>query len=141
VAGDLLALPSRRRRERERRARAEEVLERCGLLRLRAEPAGGLSIGELRRVELARAIVDRPRVLLLDEPTSGLEESEIDQLGAIMQSMRASGECGVLLIEHHIRFVLEHSDEVTVLDLGRVIAHGSPDEMLQSEAVREAYFA
>jgi branched-chain amino acid transport system ATP-binding protein len=141
MVGDLLALPSRRRRERERRARAEQVLERCGLLKLRAEPAGGLSIGALRRVELARAIVDRPRLLLLDEPTSGLEELEIDLLGTIMQSLRDSGECGVLLIEHHIPFVLEHSDEVTVLDLGRVIAHGSPDEMLQSEAVREAYLA
>jgi branched-chain amino acid transport system ATP-binding protein len=100
-----------------------------------------LSIGELRRVELARAIVDQPRLLLLDEPTSGLEESDIEQLGVIMQSLRDSGECGVLLIEHHIPFVLEHSDEVTVLELGRVIAHGTPDEMLQSETVREAYLA
>ncbi len=141
IVGDLLALPSRRQRERERRALAEHALERCGLLDIRAEPAGGLSIGELRRVELARAIVDQPRLLLLDEPTSGLEESDIEQLGVIMQSLRDSGECGVLLIEHHIPFVLEHSDEVTVLELGRVIAHGAPDEMLQSEAVREAYLA
>jgi branched-chain amino acid transport system ATP-binding protein len=141
MVGDLLGLRSRRRRERERRERAEQVLERCGLLPRRAEPAGGLSIGELRRVELARAIVDQPRLLLLDEPTSGLEESDIEQLGTIMQSLRDAGECGVLLIEHHIPFVLEHSDEVTVLDLGRVIAHGTPDEMLQSDAVREAYLA
>ena len=117
------------------------MLELCGLLTLRDEPAGGLSIGDLRRVELARAIVDTARLLLLDEPTSGLEESEIEQLGSIMMSLRATGECGVLVIEHHIPFVLHHSDEVTVLDLGRVIAHGSPDEMLQSDAVREAYLA
>jgi branched-chain amino acid transport system ATP-binding protein len=141
MVGDLLALPTRRRRERERRASAEHAMERCGLLKIRAEPAGGLSIGELRRVELARAIVDQPRLLLLDEPTSGLEESDIQQLGSIMRSLRDTGECGVLLIEHHIPFVLEHSDEVTVLELGRVIAHGTPDEMLQSEAVREAYLA
>ena len=141
MVGDLLGLPSRRRRERARRERAEEVMEQCGLLKLREEPAGGLSIGELRRVELARAIADQPRLLLLDEPTSGLEESEVEQVGSIMMSLRDSGECGVLLVEHHIPFVLEHSDEITVLDLGRIIAHGTPDEMLQSEAVRDAYLA
>jgi branched-chain amino acid transport system ATP-binding protein len=141
MVGDLLALPSRRRRERERRARVEHALQRCGLLEIRAEPAGGLSIGALRRVELARAIVDEPRLLLLDEPTSGLEEADIDQLGDIVRSLRDSGECGVLLIEHHIPFVLGHSDEVTVLELGRVIARGTPEEMLQSDAVREAYLA
>jgi branched-chain amino acid transport system ATP-binding protein len=141
MAGDLVALPSRRRRERERRARVDSVLERCGLIPLRDAPAGGLSIGGLRRVELARAIVDTPRVLLLDEPTSGLEESEIEQLGSIIQSLRAAGECAVVLIEHHIPFVLEHSDEVTVLDLGRVIAQGTPEAMMRSPAVRDAYLA
>ena len=141
VVGDLLRLPSRQRRERERRARTDAVLERCGLLELRDEPAGGLSIGELRRVELARAIVDAPRLLLLDEPTSGLEDSETDQLGAIILGLRETQECGVLLIEHHIPFVMKYSDELSVLELGRVIAHGTPDEMMQSEIVREAYLA
>src|SRR3954470_7749574 len=93
VAGDLLRVPGRRRRERERRARTDQILEQCGLLELRSTPAGGLSIGELRRVELARAIVDAPRLLLLDEPTSGLEDSETDQLGEIILSLRNTGEC------------------------------------------------
>jgi branched-chain amino acid transport system ATP-binding protein len=141
MVGDLLRLPARRRRERERRARTDEVLERCGLLDLRNEPAGGLSIGELRRVELARAIVDEPRLLLLDEPTSGLEDSETDELGDIILSLRATQECAVLLIEHHIPFVMKYSDELSVLELGRLIAHGTPDEMMQSEVVREAYLA
>ena len=141
MVGDLFALPSRRRRERERRERTEEVLEQCGLVAVRDEPAGNLSIGELRRVELARAIVDAPRLLLLDEPTSGLEDAEIDQMGEIIRSLRSTDECGVLLIEHHIPFVMKFSDEITVLDLGRVIAHGSPDEMMQSDVVREAYLA
>ena len=141
MVGDLLQLPSRRRLERERRARAEAVLEQCDLVELRDEPAGGLSIGELRRVEIARAIVDAPRPLLLDEPTSGLEESEIDHLGDIILSLRNTGECGVLLIEHHIPFVMQYSDEISVLELGRVIAHGSPAEMMESEVVREAYLA
>jgi branched-chain amino acid transport system ATP-binding protein len=141
MVGDLLRLPGQRRRERERRDRSEQVLEQCGLLELRNEPAGGLSIGELRRVELARAIVDEPRLLLLDEPTSGLEDSETDQLGEIIVDLRNTAACGVLLIEHHIPFVMQYSDELSVLELGRVIAHGTPDEMMQSEVVRQAYLA
>lgn len=141
MVGDLLQLPSRRRRERERRARTDQILELCGLIELRKEPAGGLSIGKLRRVELARAIVDSPRLLLLDEPTSGLEDSETDQLGEIILGLRETQECGVLLIEHHIPFVMKYSDELSVLELGRVIAHGTPDQMMQSEVVREAYLA
>jgi branched-chain amino acid transport system ATP-binding protein len=141
MVGDLLHLPSRRRREVERRARVDEVLTRCDLVDLRSEPAGGLSIGELRRVELARAIADPPRLLLLDEPTSGLEESETDQLGEIILDLRSSDACGILLIEHHIPFVMQYSDEISVLELGRVIANGTPQEMMQSEVVREAYLA
>jgi branched-chain amino acid transport system ATP-binding protein len=141
VVGDMFRLPARRRREAERRERTERVLEQCGLLGIRSEPAGGLSIGELRRVELARAIADEPRLLLLDEPTSGLEDSETDQVGEIIRDLRASNTCGVLLIEHHIPFVMKYSDEISVLEIGRVIAHGTPDEMMNSEIVREAYLA
>jgi branched-chain amino acid transport system ATP-binding protein len=141
VVGDLFQLPARRRRENERRDRTERVLEQCGLLGIRHEPAGGLSIGELRRVELARAIVDEPRLLLLDEPTSGLEDAETDQLGEIIVELRESRNCGVLLIEHHIPFVMKYSDEISVLELGRVIARGTPEEMMRSEVVREAYLA
>jgi branched-chain amino acid transport system ATP-binding protein len=141
MIGDLLRFPSRRRLERSRRERAEKTLDLCGLDAIRDEPAGGLSIGELRRVELARAIVDDPRVLLLDEPTSGLEEAEIDQLGEIILTLRDQARCGVLLIEHHIPFVMRYSDVVSVLDLGRLIAHGTPDEIMANEAVREAYLA
>jgi branched-chain amino acid transport system ATP-binding protein len=139
MVGDLLRFRGRTRRERERRARADTVLDRCGLGSIRNEPAGNLSIGQLRRVELARAIVDEPRLLLLDEPTSGLEEEEVDQMGAIVRSLRDSGECGVLLIEHHIPFVMRYSDEVSVLELGRVIAHDVPEQIMQNELVRDAY--
>ncbi|CUU56660.1 branched-chain amino acid transport system ATP-binding protein [Parafrankia irregularis] len=141
MIGDLLGLPSRRRRERERRERVEAVLERCGLLRLRNELAGGLSIGELRRVELARAIVDSPRLLLLDEPTSGLEDHEIEELGEILDQLAGTDDCGVLLIEHHIPFVMRHSAEVSVLELGRLIAHGTPEEIMRNEAVQDAYLS
>jgi branched-chain amino acid transport system ATP-binding protein len=141
MVGDLLGFRSRKRIEKERRVHAEHALEQCGLIELRDEPAGRLSIGELRRVELARAIVDDPRLLLLDEPTSGLEDADMDQLGAIILELRDSGRCGVLLIEHHIPFVMRYSGEVTVLEVGRVIAHGTPAEMMESDAVRDAYLA
>jgi branched-chain amino acid transport system ATP-binding protein len=141
MAADLLALPSRRRQERARRELARDAMARCRLQHLADAPAGALSIGELRRVELARAVVDRPRLLLLDEPTSGLEDADIDDLGELLGSLRADGDCAVLLVEHHIPFVRAHSDEITVLDLGRVIASGPADQIMRSDVVREAYLS
>jgi branched-chain amino acid transport system ATP-binding protein len=139
--GDAFRLPGRVKRERDRRIRVDIALERCGLTKVRDEPAGGLSIGALRRVELARAIVDEPCLLLLDEPTSGLEDSDIDQLGQILQDLRSRGTCGTLLIEHHVPFAIQHCDRISVLELGRKIASGTPEEVMEDESVREAYLA
>jgi branched-chain amino acid transport system ATP-binding protein len=139
LVGDLLAVPARRRRERERRRRADEVLELCGLGDVRTQPAGKLPIGRARMVEMARAIVDEPRALLLDEPTSGLEESESLSLGESMQRVCRERACAVLLVEHDVGFVMEHCDSIVVLNLGAVIAAGSPDEVREDAAVQEAY--
>jgi branched-chain amino acid transport system ATP-binding protein len=79
--------------------------------------------------------------LLLDEPTSGLEDSDIDQLGGILQDLRAQGTCGTLLIEHHVPFAIQHCDRISVLELGRKIASGTPEEVMEDESVREAYLA
>jgi branched-chain amino acid transport system ATP-binding protein len=141
IFGDAFRLPGRVRRERDRRERVVIALERCGLTKVRDESAGGLSIGALRRVELARAIVDEPVLLLLDEPTSGLEDADIDQLGEIIQDLRARGTCATLLIEHHVPFAIQHCDRISVLELGRKIASGSPDDVMQDESVRQAYLA
>ena len=86
-------------------------------------------------VELGRAPADGPRVLLLDEPTSGLGEAELAKLGQQVTWLRESGTCAILLIEHDISFVMEHSDRIVALDAGRVLAVGSPDE-IQAEAIR-----
>jgi branched-chain amino acid transport system ATP-binding protein len=139
LAGDLLALPSRRRRERDRRGRADDVLQLCGLDDVRAQPAGKLPIGRARMVEMARAIVDEPSALLLDEPTSGLEESEVRSLGASMERVCRERGCAVVLVEHDVGFVMEHCDTVVVLNLGQVIAVGTPDEVRDDAAVQEAY--
>jgi branched-chain amino acid transport system ATP-binding protein len=138
LLGDALRLPGRSRRERGRRELAEQVLDSCGLLALRNESAGTLSIGELRRVELARAIVDKPSLLLLDEPTSGLEDGDVAQLGAIVSELRGAGSA-ILLVEHHLPFVMERCDRISVLDLGEIISSGIPSEVVKEEAVREAY--
>jgi branched-chain amino acid transport system ATP-binding protein len=136
---DLVYFPTRRHRERERRTRVDEVLERCGLTAVRRELAGALPIGVARMVELARAIVDEPMLLLLDEPASGLDETETERLGAQIQSVRADTGCTILLVEHNAGFVMEQSDRVVVLNLGTVLAEGSPSEVQSSQAVRDAY--
>ena len=85
--------------------------------------------------------MDEPCLLLLDEPTSGLEDSDIDQLGQNLQDLRSRGTCGTLLIEHHVPFAIQHCDRISVLELGRKIASGTPEEVMEDESVREAYLA
>jgi ABC-type branched-subunit amino acid transport system ATPase component len=136
---DLVAFPTRGRRVRERRERVEAVLDQCGLMPVRSELAGSLPIGVARMVELARAIVDAPKVLLLDEPASGLDGTEMERLGTIIRSVREETQCAVLLVEHDAGFVMEQSDRVVVLHLGAVLADGSPEEVQRNQAVRDAY--
>jgi ABC-type branched-subunit amino acid transport system ATPase component len=136
---DMTAFPIRRRRERARRERVDEVMDCCGLLPVRKELAGSLPIGVARMVEFARAIVDTPKVLLLDEPASGLDETEIERLGTEIQRVRRESNCAVLLVEHNAGFVMEQSNRIVVLDLGSVLASGLPEEIQQNQQVRDAY--
>src|SRR5439155_19946084 len=103
---DLVRLPTRTAKEGARRERVAEVLELCGIGDVRAEPAGKLPIGRARMVEMARAIVDPPQVLLLDEPTSGLEDAEVEKLGQTIQRVRREAGCTVVLVEHDVGFVM-----------------------------------
>jgi branched-chain amino acid transport system ATP-binding protein len=139
LVADLVYFPTRRRNEKVRRARAGEVLERCGLTAVRDELAGSLPIGVARMVEFARAVVDPPKLLLLDEPASGLDHTEEVRLGEQIQAVRAETGCVVLLVEHNAGFVMAQSDRVVVLDLGSVVASGLPDEIQRNEVVRAAY--
>src|SRR5271155_296046 len=133
------ALPSRRRRERERRNLVDIALDRCGLDDLRHEYAGSLPIGIARMVEFARATVEAPRLLMLDEPASGLDEEEVERLGEQIQRVRTETGCAVLLVEHNAGFIMEQSDRVVVLALGKVLADGLPAEIQADPAVRGAY--
>jgi branched-chain amino acid transport system ATP-binding protein len=139
MVADLVSFPTRRAREAQRRARVDEVLDVCGLTPVRGELAGELPIGLGRMVELARAIVDSPTVLLLDEPTSGLDETEAARLGETVQTIRREQSCAVVLVEHDVGFVVRQCDRIVVLDLGRVLAVGSPHEIQADAAVRAAY--
>jgi ABC-type branched-subunit amino acid transport system ATPase component len=139
IFADLVAFPTRRSRERARRARVEQTLEVCGLTAVRGESAGSLPIGLARMVEVARAVVADPKVLVLDEPSSGLDEVEAARLGERIQALKAAGECAVVFVEHDIGFVMEQCDRIVVLDLGQVLATGSPVEIQQNAAVRAAY--
>lgn len=136
---DLLGLPSRRRRERERRSRVEEVVRQVGLWEVRDTYAGHLPVGLARLMELARAVVDQPSVLLLDEPTSGLDETEAAKLIAVVHGLAESHSTAMVLVEHDVRFVMANCGRVLVLNLGKVLAEGTPAEVTANEEVRAAY--
>ncbi|MFB4267171.1 ABC transporter ATP-binding protein [Nonomuraea sp. GTA35] len=135
LAADLVGWPARRRLERERQERVAEVLELCGLAELRGAYAAALPVGRRRLVELARALADRPRVLLLDEPTSGLDAGQSARLGEVVRALDTT----VLLVEHDMGFVMDTCDRIVVLDLGKVIATGTPAEIRENPVVRAAY--
>ncbi|MEV3860900.1 ABC transporter ATP-binding protein [Streptomyces sp. NPDC050095] len=119
--------------------RTGQLLDACGLAALSDTYAGTLPVGRARMVELARAAADRPRVLLLDEPASGMTADERGLLAAAVRRLADQDGCAVLLVEHNVAFVMELCSRVVVLDLGRVLAEGTPAEIRADERVRDAY--
>jgi len=131
-------LGGHRRRMQMARARAEEALSLVGIKHLAHRAIGSLSLGQQRLVGAARALASRPRLLLLDEPAAGLSHGELDVLRAAILGVR-SAQTSVLIVEHNVEFVLSFCDRVVVMNFGRKIAEGRPDEIRHSEAVIEAY--
>ena len=138
----LVALEMRRRWATERYstgALADEFLEQVGISAVADRKVESLPTGTARLVELARALATNPKVLLLDEPSSGLDEQETDAMSALLRRLVESDGLGVLLVEHDMPLVMETCTRISVLDFGRVIAHGSPGEIQADPAVQRAY--
>jgi ABC-type branched-chain amino acid transport systems, ATPase component len=135
----LLATPGSRAREAALQSRALVLLHALGLAELTDEPADSLAAGLRRKLEIARALATEPLLLMLDEPAAGLSPAEIAALDAQLTTLRGRGGPAVILVEHHMDLVMAVSDRITVLDYGRVIAAGGPDEIRQNPAVIEAY--
>lgn len=119
-------------------AEAMLQLKRVGLEQYAWTPAGALALGQQRILEIARALAADPYVLLLDEPAAGLRSLEKDALAKLLGELRAGG-LGILLVEHDMQFVMNLSDRVVVLDYGRKLAEGAPDDILADERVLNAY--
>jgi branched-chain amino acid transport system permease protein len=119
-------------------ANAERQLARVGLADLAFKPAGTLALGQLRLVEVARALCLNPVLLLLDEPAAGLRHLEKKALGELVQTLRGSG-LSILLVEHDMEFVMGLVDRLIVMNFGEKLAEGSPQEIQAKPAVIEAY--
>jgi branched-chain amino acid transport system ATP-binding protein len=116
----------------------DELLERVGIADVANFMVGTLPTGTARRVELARALATRPKVLLLDEPSSGLNEEETESMAALLRELVSDG-LAVLLVEHDKPFVMSTCEHIHVLDFGQVIATGSPADIQRDPAVQAAY--
>jgi len=130
---------SRFQPEKAMRKRALETLDLVGIAEHTRKQAAGLPFGTLKRVELARALVSKPRLLLLDEPAGGLNHEEVEALGAFITQLRDDLKLTILLVEHHMNLVMKISDHVHVLNFGRTIASGPPETVQRDPAVIEAY--
>jgi branched-chain amino acid transport system ATP-binding protein len=134
-----LGLPRTRREERGERDEAWQLLESMNLAQVAREPVGNLPYGTLKRVELARALMQRPRLLMLDEPANGLIHEEVLELAETVRRLRDERGFSVLLVEHHMAMVMSISDRVVVLNFGQKVTEGEPAEVAAHPEVVEAY--
>lgn len=128
-----------RRAAGDEKAWTESLLEYTGLADVAHQEAGSLPYGIQKRVEAARALTSRPKLLLLDEPAGGLSRQEVAALGDFVRTLRDDFSLTVLVVEHHMRFVMGICERVHVLDFGKLIASGTPAEVQATPAVIEAY--
>ena len=139
VASGLVGLPTAIGEERVLRRRARILLDELGLLHLADRPLGGLSYGTLKQVEVAAVLATDPDVLMLDEPLAGLGPEEADAFADRLLAMRRDLGLTVVVIEHHVPFMLRICDYVYVLNFGRLLAEGRPEEVRGNRDVAEAY--
>ncbi|MEG0839308.1 MAG: ABC transporter ATP-binding protein [Hydrogenoanaerobacterium sp.] len=125
--------------EKEMRQSAAELLDIVGLSSAKNEVASSLPYGQQRRLEIARALATKPKLLLLDEPAAGMNPQETDDLSAFIRDIKDKFNLTVFMIEHHMDLVMEISDRIYVLDFGETIAKGTPAEIQNNKRVIDAY--
>jgi len=135
----LFKTPQYRRAEAEALERAAFWLEKVGLLAVANREAGNLAYGQQRRLEIARCMITRPKLLMLDEPAAGLNPQETRDLDRLINELRAHHDVAVLLIEHDMSLVMGISDDILVMEYGRPIATGAPAEIRSNPKVIKAY--
>ena len=134
----LARTPGYRRRERQARAEALAALEQVGLAEAAGSPIAALGFGQLRLMEIARALAASPRLLLLDEPGAGLNSREVEDLAALLKRLNGRG-ITIFIIDHDMQLIMGISDTVIVMDRGSCIAQGTPREIQTNQAVIAAY--
>lgn len=136
---DALCLPWVRKEERQLDQRVRDLIRFLDLESVAHTPVAALSFGTKKRVELARALAAKPKLLLLDEPAGGLNHEEVEALSTLIKTIRDQRNLTVLLVEHHMNLVMRVSDQVVALDFGRKIADGAPSAVQQNKDVIRAY--
>ena len=139
VFSSSLGLRQVRNEEARARAEAEDLARYLDLWSVHAHNVGDLPFGTQKRVELARALMLQPRLLLLDEPAAGLTHSEVDELSGLISDIRNKFGLSVLLVEHHMGLVMDICDRIAVLNFGELIAEGSPSTIRETQSVIDAY--
>ncbi len=134
-----LRWPSMFKEQARHRARVEEICAFIGIERLLHTPAGGLSYGDSKRVDIARALATEPHVLLLDEPAAGMNAGETADMAELIVELRSALDLSVLLVEHDMNLVMGIADNITVLDFGEVVADGTPEQVRNDPEVIRAY--
>ena len=139
IVGSLLHTPAYRKEEQRIEDESMEVLKFLGLDKYADKPAGSLPYGEQRRIEIARALCCKPDLLLLDEPAAGMNPTEVDSLNELIINIRDHYDLTVMVVEHQMRLVMNICDEILVMNFGRKLLQGLPEEVKNDPKVLEAY--
>ena len=136
---ELFSLPSVRREEKVLHERAMETLKFLNLEKYSGQKPGNLSYGLQRRLELSRALMPDPHLLLLDEPGAGLNPNEIRELMDTIRFIQSEKKISIIIVEHHMELVMNICSKIHVLDFGKKIGEGTPEDIMKNEKVLEAY--